>query len=166
MYGFRGARLVDEWRHALEVLSNALSGMGGRLFLTLRDQQSLAYSVTAYAVEGIDPGYFAVYMGTSPDKQAAALAGIRTQLERVREELLSPAEMSRAKENLIGSHEIGLQRAGARAALLALDNCYGLGLEGFLHYAERISQVTAEEVREVARRVIRFDQSALGVVGP
>jgi zinc protease len=165
MVGFRGARLQDGWRHALEVLSNALSGMGGRLFLTLRDQQSLAYSVTSYSVEGLDPGYFAVYMGTSPDKQKAALKGITAQLNQVCDELLSPAELERAQQNLIGSHEIGLQRGSARAALLALEDCYGQGLDGFLHYAEHIAQVRAEDVREAARRVINWEQSVLAIVG-
>ena len=67
---------------------------------------------------------------------------------------------------VIGSHEIGLQRNGARAALLALDQCYGLGLDNFLHYAERISSVTSEQVQEAAQQVIDFDRSALAVVGP
>jgi zinc protease len=166
VYGFMGARLNDEWRHALEVLSTVLSGQGGRLFLELRDKRSMAYSVSSFTIEGVDPGYFAAYIGTSPEKVDDALAGIRTELERVRDELVSPEELERTKQHLIGTNEIGLQRNGARAALLALDTCYGLGLENFLHYSDNISAVTAEQVREVARRVIDFDHSALAIVGP
>ncbi|MFP2927608.1 M16 family metallopeptidase, partial [Pyxidicoccus sp. 3LG] len=164
--GFPGARVEDPWRHALEVLSTVLSGQGGRLFVELRDKRSMAYSVSAFATEGVDPGYFAVYMGTSPEKVDAALAGIRTELERIRDEPIPEAELARAKQHLIGTHEIGLQRNGARAALLALDTCYGLGLDNFLHYADHVAAVTAAEVREVARRVIDFNRSALAIVGP
>ncbi|HZI09611.1 MAG TPA: pitrilysin family protein, partial [Myxococcus sp.] len=81
--GFPGARVGDPWRHALEVLSTVLSGQGGRLFVELRDKRSMAYSVSSFAIEGLDPGYFAVYMGTSPEKVDAALAGIRAELARV-----------------------------------------------------------------------------------
>jgi zinc protease len=164
--GFHGVRISDPRRHPLEVLSTLLSGQGGRLFVELRDKRSMAYSVSSFSIEGVDPGYFAVYMGTSPEKVDAALEGIRTELARVRDEPIPEAELARAKQNLIGTHEIGLQRNGARAALLALDACYGLGQENFLHYAERVAAVTAEDVRAVARQLIDFDRAALAIVGP
>lgn len=166
VFGFRGATLSDPWRHALEVLSTILSGQGGRLFLELRDKRSMAYSVSSVNMEGLEPGYFAVYMGTSPEKVSAALAGIREQLERIRDEAVAPAELARAQQHLIGTHEIGLQRNGARAGLLALDALYGLGQENFLHFAERISTVTVADVQAAAQRVIDFSRSALAVVGP
>jgi zinc protease len=96
----------------------------------------------------------------------AALAGMRTELERLCEELVSPAELERAKEHLIGTHDIGLQRNAARAAVIALDTCYGLGPGADAHYAEAIAAVTAEDVRAVAQRVIDFSRSALAIVGP
>jgi zinc protease len=164
--GFPGARVGEPWRHALEVLSTVLSGQGGRLFVELRDKRSMAYSVSSFAIEGVDPGYFAVYMGTSPEKVDAALEGIRRELQRVRDEPIPEEELARAKQHLIGTHEIGLQRNGARAGLLAMDTCYGLGLDTFLHYSEHVAAVTAKEVQEVARRVIDFDRGALAIVGP
>ncbi len=166
MLGFRGVRVTDPERHALELLSTVLSGQGGRLFVELRDKRSMAYSVSSFTVEGVDPGYFAVYIATNPQKLDAALEGIRAELSRARDEKISPSELARAQQHLIGTHEIGLQRNAARAALLALDHCYGIGLENFLRYAERISSVTADEVQAIARRVIDFDRSALAVVGP
>jgi zinc protease len=164
--GFRAARVTDPWRYSLDVLSTILSGQGGRLFLELRDKKSMAYSVSSFSVEGVDPGYFGVYMGTSPSKVEDALEGMRAELSRICEIPVGTPELERAKQNLIGSHEIGLQRNGARAGLLALDHCYGLGLETFARYSERIASVTARDVQEVARRVIDFNRSALAVVGP
>ena len=164
--GFQGLTLFDPDRHALEVLSTVLSGMGGRLFTELRDKRSMAYSVTSMAVEGIDPGYFAVYIGTSPDKRDAAEAGMEAELQKVLDEPITPAELDRAKAHLVGTHEIGLQRNAARAALLALDGVYGLGLDNFEHYDETIQSVTAEDVLRVARRIIQLDRAVVAVVGP
>jgi zinc protease len=164
--GFQGLTLEDPDRHALEVLSTVLSGMGGRLFTELRDKRSMAYTVTSMALEGVDPGHFAVYIGTSPDKRDAAEAAIEVELGKILEELVSPAELDRARAHLIGTHEIGLQRNAARAALLALDTTYGLGLDNFENYDAHVASVTAEEVQRVAARVLRLDQSALAVVGP
>jgi len=164
--GFLGARVTDPWRYPLEVLSTVLSGQGGRLFVELRDKRSMAYSVTSFSVEGVDPGYFGVYIGTSPQKLDQAGDAIRAELDRLRTEAISDRELDRAKQNLIGVHEIGLQRNSARAALLALDGCYGVGLENFARYAERIAAITAQDVKDVARRIIDFERSALVVVGP
>lgn len=164
--GFPGARMNDPWRRGLEVMQTLLSGQSGRLFLELRDKRSMAYSVSAMLMEGIDPGSFSVYMGTSPEKVEAALAGIRAELAKLREDLVSDAELSRAKEHLIGTQSIGLQRNGARAGVMALDACYGLGADAFLKYPEEIAAVTAEDIRSAAQRVIDFQREALAVVGP
>ncbi|MDQ3266798.1 MAG: insulinase family protein [Myxococcota bacterium] len=164
--GFQGARMTDAWRWPLEVLSTVLSGQGGRLFMELRDKRSMAYSVTSYAVDGIEPGYFAVYIGTSPDKEADALEGIRAELSKVCETPITEAELERAKRNLIGGHEIGLQRNGARAGLLGLDYLYNLGGRRFEHYGELVEAITAREVMEAARRVIDLEKMVLARVGP
>ncbi len=164
--GFPGARMTDPWRRGLEVMQTLLSGQSGRLFMELRDKRSMAYSVSAMLMEGIDPGSFSVYMGTSPEKVEAALAGIRAELSKLCEDLITDAELSRAKEHLIGTQGIGLQRNGARAGVMALDACYGLGAEAFLRYPEEIAAVTAEDIRSAAQRVIDFKREALAVVGP
>jgi zinc protease len=75
-------------------------------------------------------------------------------------------ELKRAQEHLIGSHEIGLQRNGSRAALMALDTCYGIPADDFLKYAGEIALVTKEDVQAVARQLIDFDKSVLAWVGP
>jgi zinc protease len=164
--GFPGARLTDPLRWELEVLSAILSGQGGRLFLELRDKRSLAYSVTSFSVEGVDPGYFAVYIGCGPAKVGEALEGIRRELEHCREAPPGAAELDRARTHLIGTHAIGLQRNSARAAVYAFDECYGLGANASTRYAERISAVGAADVLAAAQRVLDPKAEVLALVAP
>ena len=164
--GFPGARLSDELRWPLEVLSAVLSGQGGRLFVELRDKRSLAYSVTGFSVEGVDPGYFAVYIGCGPAKVNDALSGIRNELRRVREEPITAAELDRARTHLIGTHAISLQRNSARAAVMAFDECYGLGADASSHYAERIAAVSAVEVMNAAQRILQPSRETIALVAP
>jgi zinc protease len=166
IYGFLGVTVDSPDRHALDVLSSALSGQGGRLFLELRDKRSLAYSISSFSVEGLDPGYFGIYMGTSPEKVGEALAGIVAELDRVVQSPLPEPEVHRARRYLIGTHAIGLQRNSARAAIIAFDECYGLGADAFARYEEQIQAVTQEKVLEIARRIIRPAQSNLAILGP
>ncbi len=164
--GYRGLSLADPRRFALEVLSAALGGQGGRLFVQLRDRQSLAYSVSSFSVEGIDPGYFAVYMGTAPSKVPEALAGIRNQLAALTDTTITPAELDRARLHLIGAQAIGLQKVSARAGVAALDDCYGLGYDASTHYAEHVGAVTAVDILNIAQTILVSNHEVLALVTP
>ncbi|HEX3761092.1 MAG TPA: pitrilysin family protein, partial [Kofleriaceae bacterium] len=75
--GFPGATVDAPDRFALEVLIAILGGQSGRLFAELRDRRALAYRVSAHSVEGVDPGFVAIYLSCAPDKLGAAVAGVR-----------------------------------------------------------------------------------------
>jgi len=164
--GFIGLTIRDPRRRTQELLSTVLSGQGGRLFVELRDKRSMAYSVTGVAVEGLDPGFFSVYIATSPEKADQAVEGIKAELKRIREEPITALELERAQQHLIGTHAIGLQRNSSRAALLGLDYVYGMGDENFSHYAQQVMAVTREKVQQLAQALIDFDRCTTAVVGP
>lgn len=164
--GFRGLSVHDPDRTALEMLSQTLAGQGGRLFLELRDRQSLAYTVTALNVEGVAPGTFAVYIATAPEKLEQAKSGITDELHRAVSQRLPDTEIERARRYLIGHHSIDAQRSSSRALQLALDTRYGLGPEAHSLYPEQVRNVTAEDVRRVAERVIDFEAMTIAIIRP
>ena len=164
VFGFLGISIKDPDVPALDVLTQILSGQGGRLFLELRDRQSLAYSVGAFSIEGLDPGAFGIYIGCAPDKREAAIAGIRKELERIIEDPITPVELERAKSYLIGSNAIALQRYRTQATLLALDEVYGMGATHHLRYPGAIESITADDVKRVAQRLIQLDSPVIAVV--
>lgn len=162
--GFPGLDLFDDRRWSLEVLCSVLGGQGGRLFLELRDKLSLCYSVSAFSVEGLHPGYFAVYMGTAQEKLEQAEAGLRRELVKCVEAEISDEELRRAQRYLVGTHAVGLQRASARAGTMSLNALYGLGHDLDRRYPAMIEAVTPASVRRVAREVLRFDRVVRSVV--
>ena len=164
--GATGVTLFDNNRYAAEVLTTILSGQSGRLFNDLRDAQSLAYSVSSSNLEGIDPGHVMVHMGTAPEKVPQALAGVREHLARLQQTPVTDAELARAKRYLVGSHAIELQRSGARAMYMALNERYGLGHDAHLHYAKHIEAVTAADVQAFARDYLAPERLVEVVVGP
>ncbi|MDH5298723.1 MAG: insulinase family protein, partial [Desulfobulbaceae bacterium] len=163
--GFLGTSLTAVDRYPLEILDTALSGQSGRLFTELRDKQSLAYSLSSFSLLGLDTGSFGIYIGTSPDKKSEAVKAVWQELYRVREDLLSEAELRKAKNVVIGHYELGLQTHSAQALEAALDESYGLGLDFGNRYVKAIEQVTAEEVREIARKYIQPDHYLMISVG-
>ncbi len=164
--GFLGTTLSHPDRYPLAVMTEVLSAQSGRLFLELREKRGLAYAVSAFSHEGIEPGSLGVYAGINPERVGEVLAVVREELERLREELLPVEELERARRHLIGTFKIGIQRNAALAADLAFNELYGLGCREYLRYPGRIEAVTREEVRRVARRYLKPENSALAVVGP
>jgi zinc protease len=164
--GMRGISLHHPDRYALRVLESVLANQGGRLFVELREKQSLAYTVTARSLEGLDPFIFFVYLATSPEKTGLALDGIRQELGRVREQGATAQEIERAKRYLVGTYEIEMQKNSALAAMLAFDERYGLGCHEVESYPQHIMAITPEMVQDVARTYLGIDQAAVVVVGP
>lgn len=164
--GFPGVTFANPDRYALEVLANVLAGQSGRLFLELRDRQSLAYSVSAFSVEGLEPGCFALYMGTSPDKLQRGLAALEAQLQALRSEPPTEEELKRSRCFLIGSHAIGLQRVGARTSVVAFNELYGLGYDAHLSYAARIEAVTRDHLLRLAQQQLAPERTVVAIVAP
>jgi zinc protease len=166
VYGFPGTTVDDPDRFALEVLATILSGQGGRLFVELRDKRGLAYRVSAFSVEGVDPGYVAVYIATSPENLGVAVSGIEDELAKVMNEPIPKAELERAKRYLVGAHEISLQRRAALASTLAFHECYGLGWDEYRRYAPGVLAVTADDVQRVAKRFLDPKRAIIATVKP
>jgi zinc protease len=164
--GFPGTTILSSDRLPLSILNEVLSGQGGRLFVDLRDKQSLAYSVSAFSSPGVDPGLFGVYIATSPEKVEKATSELIRLLEEVRENGITKKELARAKSSLIGTYEISLQNVGSQASDMAINELLGLGFNYNSKYAELINGVTEKDVIEAARKYLTVDSYVISVVGP
>jgi zinc protease len=166
VYGFPGTTITDRDRFSLEVLATILSGQGGRLFVELRDKRGLAYRVSAFSVEGVDPGYFAVYIATSPENLAVARSGIEEELAKIAATPVPKTELERAKRYLVGAHEISLQRRAALASTLSFHEAYGVGWDEYRRYAPGILAVSAADVQRVAKKYLVRERAIVATVKP
>ena len=164
--GFQGIRYTDSDRYAMSVLNDILSGQGGRLFINLRDKMSLAYSITSMCQDGIDRGFFAVYIGTEPSKIQKALDAIKYELNSIREKKVSRREMDRSKSHLIGTFELELQRNASHANSYTSYELLGLSWKEIEQYPEKISKVTAEDITRVAKKYIKPNAYTTSIVTP
>lgn len=164
--GFQGVAFGSPDRFPLEVLAYVLSGQGGRLFTEIREKRALAYRVSAFSMEGLDPGYFAVYLASSPDNLDEAVKVVRQELADVAEKGITADELARAQRYLVGVHAIGLQRKSALAAALAFHEAYGQGWKAYRQYADNIMKVSAADVTRVARKYLNPQHEVTAVVKP
>lgn len=164
--GFLGTTITSEAKYPLSVLTEILSSQGGRLFIELRDKESLAYALSVFSREGVEPGVFAVYIGTAPDKKNKAINGILRELKKVVTEKVTDQELKRAKSALIGGYEMSLQENMAQASDMANNELLGLGFDEYKRYPGKIEAVTEDDILKIAQRYIDLDAYTLSVVGP
>jgi zinc protease len=164
--GFLGASLKNQDRYALSILDAVLSGMGSRLFIELRDKESLAYALGAQSNDGLEPGQFVIYMGTDPAKLEQATKGILRELKKIQKEGITAEELGRAQRYLIGNYEIGLQTNGQQAFMYALDELYGLGYENVERYADNINKVTLADTQKAVKKYWDLEHYTLAVIKP
>jgi len=164
--GFQGVGFASPDRFPLEVLAYVLSGQGGRLFTEIREKRALAYRVSAFSVEGLDPGYFAVYLASSPENLDEAVKVVHRELREVAEKGISVDELARAQRYLIGVHAIGLQRKSALAAALAFHEAYGQGWKSYRQYGDNVMKVTIADVSRAARKYLDPQREVTAVVKP
>jgi zinc protease len=160
--GTIGRRLDDPDRYAIDVLTTVFGGSGGRLFVNLRDQKSLAYTVTPIMSYGCENGLFGVYIACAPGKVEEAKSAIFDEFAQISQELVSSEELTRAKNYLIGGHEAGMERGESQAMSMGLMSAYGVGATDFLEYSQHIQNVTAADVQRVALALL--DPSRMTIV--
>ncbi len=147
-------------------MNSIMAGQGGRLFLELRDKQSLAYTVTSFHTPGLETGYFGVYIGTAPQKEQEAIEGIKNQLALLLKDGVSDDELNRAKSYIVGNFEIGLQKNSSQAAKIGFDELYDIGWDEYKSYPQKILDVTKDDVLKVARKYIDLDKYTIAIVKP
>ncbi|MFA9444708.1 M16 family metallopeptidase [Egicoccus sp. AB-alg6-2] len=156
-------RDADRW--ALRVLNTLLGGgMSSRLFQEIREVRGLAYSTYSYASSYTDGGLFGAYVGTAPGKVDEALQVLREQLDTVADDVTAD-EVDRAKGALTGGTVLSLEDSGSRMSRLGKQIATGADFVTVDEALARIGDVTVDDVRRVAARVLRQPRD-LAVVGP
>lgn len=160
---WRGARLGGEGDYALDLLATILGqGESSRLVRSLRDQQQLVTSITAFNSSfPWGRGFFGVNCQfASPDTPLEQVrASILQQIAMLRDQPVTDAELARAKRKILASVVMENQSAQGIAGRLASD-VIGMGDPDYLQrWAEAIQSLTAADLRAAADRFLQQDEA-------
>ena len=164
--GYRSCTFFDEDRYALELLSEACSDLGSRLFMRIREELGLAYYVGAQSQPGLTPGCFAFYAGTSPGQLEQVEEELLAEASKLSEEGLSEEELERAKAKMIGQRKISRQDLGGLAMMAGLDELYGLGYASSDDDEVKIKALSTSQVRAVTQKYLRPENYIMAVIHP
>ncbi|MEM6821183.1 MAG: pitrilysin family protein [Verrucomicrobiota bacterium] len=164
--GFPGISVDNENRVALELIDQALSDLASRLFIRIREEQSLAYFVGAAQLIGLDPGYFMFYAGTRPDAAERVRDELLDEVNLMVESGLDAGEFERAKAKLEGRRLLENQSATRQAFVTAINVLYGLGIDYEARYQAELDALTQNDVHQVAKRVFGDKNFVCVIVQP
>ena len=164
--GYRGCTFFDEDRYALELLCEACSDLGSRLFMRIREELGLAYYVGAQSHPGFTPGFVAFYAGTEPGQLELLEEELLKEVAKLRQDGLTDGELRRAKAKVIGQRKIGRQDLGGLATMTGLDELYGLGFPASEEDDEKYESVTARQIQSVAQKHLRPGHCIMAVTHP
>ena len=148
---FPGPGLLTPGYYASEVAEELFSGLSSRLFERIREDKGLAYFVRSTRVVGLHAAMFCFQAGTSPDHDAEVLAEINAEIVRVQQGGVDAGELTRCRTRLKAAHRMGLQTNASRAMQAGLNALYGLPVNDWKHYDERVDAVTAADVQAFAQ---------------
>jgi predicted Zn-dependent peptidase len=134
-------------RHGLYVLNTILGGsMSSRLFQHIREERGLAYAVSSSLTTYSDAGALTVYAGCATEKVGEVVDLTLAELGHLREALVPPEELRRAKDHLKGSLMLSLESTSSRMNRLAK---HELHLGSFLTIDEMLASIDGVRHDEV-----------------
>ncbi len=156
----------DDRRFALTLADHVLGGgMSSRLFHEIRELRGLAYAVHSFRLPFLDAGASAIYVGTTPSHVDEVLRIVRSQLDEIIDSGITDEELERAKGHVQGALALGLEDANSRMNRLGRNELTGLEHLSVDETVERISAVTNDDIKAVAK-IAYSGPYVLGAVGP
>ena len=163
---FPGLPDGDADRFSWQVLSMALGGgMSSRLFQTVREKHGLCYSIGSFTAAYKETGMLAISTAVGRDSEEKALALIREEIEKFRQDGITDKELRTARELIKSSIILSLESSSSRmnrlgSGLLLLGKCLTAD-----EIIERYDAVTTESVLALAREKLAPEMMGFSAVG-
>ena len=164
VYGFVGPTNSNPDRFALKVLGNVVSGLGGRFFETIREQQGLAYTVMASDVPLAKAGAVFTYTAFSPANEAQVLESLEAEIKRLIADGITEDELQKGINYSVGAHEIQLQTRLGRVLAYARSVYAGTGVSAVDDFSGNIQLVGLDFVQSVAARYLSPSTAKIAIL--
>ncbi len=155
MLGNRAYGLNDDARLPMLLLSNILGGPSSNsvLNLVLREKNALTYNIEASYSPMSDCGLFVICFTTDKEKREQCISLILSQLERFKQQTLTPRKLAIAKKQFWGQFMVssendeGYMLGAGKSYLMfnTVDTCAEI--------YEKIMEVSCDDIMNAAREV-------------
>ena len=149
----------------LNMFSGGISNKTSRLYRALVDRE---YAVSVYggAQATIDPFLYSITMTIHPKrKPEESLAALNKEIERIKQEKVTKAEITRAIKQAKALFAYGSENITNQAFWMGYSEMFA-NYEWFESYLERLSAVTARDIQRVANEYLGTRNRVVGTYIP
>lgn len=152
IYGAPTFSREDPRRFALYLLNNYIGGpcMSSRLNSELREKRGLVYTVDSFCSMFSDAGLWSVYIGSDKNTVKKCLSIVRRELDRLAQNTMTERMLEKIKTQYCGQLLVSTDNRENMAINMGKSLLFRGEIQDTEYIAERIREVTAEELREVA----------------
>ncbi len=153
--------------YAVSVMNEIFGGgFSSRLFNNIRAAKGLAYDVGGGVGSGFGhPGLTDIGMQTKSSTTVEGIEALYTEIDKMRENASTPAELKRAKDQILNSFIFRFDTPEKVLREKMLYEFYHYPLNFLETYRDQVEKVTAEDVSRVARKYLHKENLAVLVVG-
>lgn len=141
------------------------AGASSRVFMNLREEKGYTYGAYTRLDAKRMAGDFAATAEVRTSVTGESLKEFFYELNRIRDEVVSEAELNDAKNFLTGVFPIRAETQEGLTNLIVSQELYGLPDDYLQTYRDNVSAVTAEDVQRAANAYIHPDKMAIVIVG-
>jgi predicted Zn-dependent peptidase len=141
------------------------AGASGRLFLNLREEKGYTYGVYSDFTALRYPGAWRASGNMRTEVTEPALAEFFREIRRLRDEDVPAPELEANKRAIAASFALSLEQPTAPLNFAIVSKRYGLPPGYWDAYPVKVMEITAADVRRVARRYLNPETMQLVAVG-
>ncbi|MGZ8164195.1 MAG: M16 family metallopeptidase [Methylobacter sp.] len=160
----------NEWEaYALEVLAGVLDG-GNSARLSSKLVRGKQIAVSAGAGYGLTSRLSNVFELEATPAEGKTVwdmeAALKDEIAKLQQKLISSEELQRIKAQVLANAVYERDSNFYQAMQLGMLETVGLGWQKIDEYVDKVNQVTAEQVREVARKYLVEDHLSIAYLEP
>lgn len=140
-------------------------GFSSRLYEEVREKRGLAYSVYTYLQPLKQTALFMGGVATQNERAGESISTIEAEIKRLAVDGPTEEELAHAKSFLIGSYNLRFDTSDKIANQLVGIQISDLGIDYIDNRNDLINEVTIEDVKRVAERLLSSDRLLVTIVG-
>jgi len=167
LLGVRGYDIFHPDKYALGLLGTILGGnMSSRLFMSVREEQGLAYYIVTGVDNDTDTGVLTTRAGVDNTKADKAVKSIIEEYSKIADQKISASELRRAKDYIKGSTLIGIESSDAQASFVGSQELLTGDILTLEQKFAKIEKVTVNDIQRVAKDIFKPSKLNLALIGP
>ncbi|WP_422486792.1 M16 family metallopeptidase [Gudongella sp. DL1XJH-153] len=165
--GFQGPPTYSDDVFPMMIVNNIIGGtISSRLFQEIREDRGLVYTIESSLSSYNGAGMFSIYAGLTQENAVAVAELIKSEIDRLRDKLISDAELEKAKEQLKGSYILSLEGTFNKMYELGKNLLHDKPIETPDMVLHHINNIEMGDIGKVVKKYLDWKQMNLSYVGP